>query len=413
MPLASFPTFVAAACLSLGTLAQPTTHPAPVPAPQIRAWPVHIVDGDSHPACNPPLAVVGSLFTGGHSYREDDAGTIHRTPEGQIVQPVRLVANKYSKAMGEYLLGNIRPRPSCNDEETCVFLASPPLNPYNEFRVDKIEQEGSTFMVHVSYWRDDSRIQWGPGPYHTAQMVRLGWLPPGDYTLVLRVNDRFSRVKGTYPGLYSDEGVRMGQTKFTVAKADAWSFHTWDQPASTAVIHEKNLTVAVPPYDSAGKPQPMLQKPYFAFRRSPAPAAKAEASTTIALAPEVDWHKDSQLSESLWTIAKGEPKPEQRSSMTVVARISGGTPRLLGRYDWAEINKVEWTGANVVIHASVWRKPYIHGNNALLQVPEFAVPLETGQIDADPLKAASAIKVSVVWHEGIDNPRNALEEVRH
>lgn len=392
--------------------------PAPQPADttkHLRPWPVHIVDSDSHPAGQPPLVVVGSLFTGGHCFREDDAGTVHRTPEGQIVLPVRLTTNKYSPAMTEYLLGNVRPRPSCNEEETCVFLTSPPLDAFDQFRVDSIDQAGNTFTLSVSSWRDDSGKRWGPGPNHSAQMVRLGWLPPGEYKLILRLHDRFCTTGVKNPALYSDQGVRIGQTSFVVAKADAWNFHTWDQAPSTAVIDEKSLSSPskIPSLTEIDPAKALLQQlPYFAYRRAAAPAAETETTAKLTLTPPLDWHKHSQQAESLWNPIAPE-KADPKVPFNLVARVTGGTRQIMGKYDWAEINAVEWKGSAVTIHASIWRKPYIHGNDSVRNIPEFAVPLETSHLAADLSESLAGLSISVVWHEGIDNPRDAVEEVRH
>lgn len=407
---------IATTCLIALVSTVAAAQPVPQPGATVRPWPVHIVDSDSHPAGQPPLIVVGSLFTGGHCFREDDAGTVHRTPAGQIVLPVRLTDNKYSKAMTEYLLGNIRPRPSCNEEETCVFVTSPPLNAYDEFRIDSIDQEGDTFTISASHWRDDSGEHWGPGPNHSAQMVRLGWLPAGDYKLILRLRDRYCTTGGKRPALYADQGVRIGQTTFTVTKSDAWQFHSWDQPASASIIREKDLSSPskIPSLTQTDRATATLQQqPYFAYRTAPAPAPTApptetEPTATVTVTPSLDWHKHSQAAATLWM-----PVADAKAPATLVARITGGTRQILGKYDWAEINAVEWKGSTVTIHASIWRKPYIYGNDKVRNIPEFAVPLESDGQDPDPAKAAAAIKVNVIWHEGIDNPHNAVEEVRH
>lgn len=379
---------------------------------QERVWPVHIVDSDSHPAGQPPMVVVGSLFTGGHCFREDDAGTIHRTPDGQITLPVRLTANKHSRIAEEYLLGNVRPRPSCNDQETCVFITSPPLNGYDEFRIDTITQEGTRFTVNASHWTDDSGRVWGPGPNHSAQIVRLGWLPAGDYTLQFNLRKRASACGKAFPALSDDKGLNVGQTPFTVTKADAWHYHKWDQPASAAIITQDSLKPAsiIP---TPGPDVAKYQRPYFSHKRVPSNGAKAEAAATVTITPNLDWHKHSQSSATLWTPIDAAAPTDPKAPPTLVARISGGTPHLLGKYDWADVSAIEWKGTTVTVYINTWRKSYIHGNDRVADIPEFAVPLESAHLDPDPAKAAASIKVEVVWQNGIDNPRNAVEEVRH
>ena len=199
-------------------------------------WPVHIVDCDSHPGGRSPLMVVGSLFTGGHCYREDDGNRVHVTPADEIVMPSRCVGNKFSPVMGEYVLGNVRPRPSCDEEETCVFLTSPPLSNGFLFTVDSITRNGSVWEVSATYWHDDVPHQWGPGANIQGQMVRLGWLKPGDYTCRITLEHRFMKAGTPRPGVYEVTKVLSGETKFTVGQGDPWRFHPWDQAPATAVV---------------------------------------------------------------------------------------------------------------------------------------------------------------------------------
>ena len=358
------------------------------------------------------MVVVGTLFTGGYCYREDDSAAVHITPNGQITLPVRLVGNRHSPEMTEYLLGNVRPRPSCSDQETCVFVTSPPLNGYDEFRIDSITQEGNRFTVFASHWTDDSGRVWGPGPNHSAQMVRLGWLPPGDYTLQFNLRKRLCASGQKLPALYDDKGSSVAQTAFSVTKADAWHFYNWDQSTTPAVIKQDSLI----PASLTPTPAPGItvhQLPYYAHRRVPSKGAKIEASAVVTITPNLDWHKHSQNAATLWTPIEPGAPTDPKSPPTLVARISGGTPNLLGKYDWADISAVEWKDTTVTIYINTWRRNYIYSNHTVGDFPEFAVPLESAHLDPDPVKAAASVKVNVVWQNGIDNPRNAVEEVRH
>ncbi|MFZ4574055.1 MAG: hypothetical protein ACOYN0_06635 [Phycisphaerales bacterium] len=380
-----------------------TLHTEPLSEPPAsRPWPVHIVDGDSHPAGQPPMVVVGSLFTGGHCYREDDCGRVHLAPPGELVRPARLVANKHSPAMGEYLLGNLKPRRGCNEEETCVFFRSPPLDGYDEFTIDSVEQVGQTFTVLVSHWASKPAQHWGPGPHHEAQMLRLGWLPAGEYTLKVICRGMRTEQAGERPGLFELVERSRGEVAFSVAKGDAWQYHNWDEPVTPAQIGK----LAKEPI-AANEDRQSSQLLYYARRI--APVGERPPGASLALTAPLDWRKYGQKDETLWSDAKGDSPADA----TLVARIIADDEHLLGKYDWAEISAIRWNGAEVTIHANVWRKSYIYGNEKVRSRPEFAVPLETRHLTGGPEAWLTGVKVNLVWHEGIDNPRDAVEEVRH
>lgn len=376
-------------------------------------WPVHIVDSDSHPAGRSPVMVVGTLFTGGHCYREDDGNRVHVTPADQIVMPARSVGNKYSKAMNEYLLGNVRSRPSCDEEETCVFLTSPPLNNGWEFTVDSVQREDKLWTVRVSYWYDNIKHQWSPGPNRSGQMLRLGWLPPGEYTCRIIVNHRVMDTASGRPGLYHHTQSLIAETPFTVTKSDPWRFHDWDQAPSTSVVKDADLK---PLRFQPEAPQQMI---YYAARRTPVPAEAAEkpqdskGEVKLVWTPELDWRAWGQKSETLWRPEVAEPG----GASVLVARITGGPGQVMGKYDWAEVTSIAWDPAEgaetVVIHAKVWRRAFIDGGKPARVNPEFAVPIDTRGLKGSPAEIGTRIGVRVVWSEGIDNPRGATEEIRH
>lgn len=375
-------------------------------------WPVHVVDSDRHPGGRSPLLVVGSLFTGGHCYREMDGNRVHATPADEIVMPARCVSNKFSPVMAEYLLGNVRPRPGCDEEETCLFLTSPALENGHEFTVDSVSFDGRAWRVTATYWHDDVKHQWSPGANREGQMVRLGWLPPGDYACKLTLEHRFMKADAPRKGVYELTRVLSGETKFTVGKGDPWRFHPWDQAPSAAVIREEDLT---PCKFEAGPP---LQPLYYAARREvvdpamlksqgAAREAHLKAVESLTTTAPLDWRKYAQKSATLWEAPAGAP-----ADGVLTARIVGGARQVMGRHDWAEVTAVEWfAGENppkVRIHARVWRRALIDGNPEVRSVPAFAVPLA-----ADGLSEAQrgALKVEAVWSEGRDDPRGAAPEV--
>lgn len=366
--------------------------------PAVRAWPVHIVDGGSHPAGQPPMVVVGSLFTGSHCYREDDSGRVHLTPADEIVMPARLVPNKYSAVMDEYLLGNVKPRRGCNEEETCVFLRSPPLNAYDEFTVDDVEQRGNTFTVRVSHWTTDQKVEWGPGSHHEGQMLRLGWLEAGEYVVKVECRDMRAEMGGSRPGLYEEMGVGRGEVGFTIVKSDAWQLHNWDEGVTPAQIRELKKE------EGAQREGKLRQLLYYAHRDAAVPMEGA----TLAFAPALDWRKYGQKAEGLWGSVEGAATADA----TLVARFTTPKESPLGVYDWNEVTGIEWDGDEVTVHAAAWRKAYIYGNEKAKRYTEFAVPLETRGMSGTPEEWLARVKVRVVWKEGIDNPRNAVEEVR-
>ncbi len=409
---------LATTLFALLSVSSPASNPVP--------WPVHIVDGDMHPGGRSPLMVVGSLFTGGHCYREDDGNRVHATPAGQIVMPSRYQENKYSKVMAEYLLGNVRPRPSCNEEETCVFLTSPPLNNGWDFTVDSVRLDGKRWEVEVSYWYDDIKHEWSPGANRDGQMLRLGWLPPGDYTCRLTLTHRFMKADtkrgGGRVGIYERTKAETGEVAFTVGKGDAWQFHPWDQAPTTAVLKQEGMQAVLTPSG------PAQQMPFYAARRmdanvggpstgGPARPEDRPATVNLVVTPPLDWHKHSQAAETLW-----ERPATALTEGVLVAQVFGGKGQFMGRHDWAEITAVEWDDGvaagvtpgvppTVTIRATVWRRAFIDGNKPETKVPAFAVPLETAGLGpvADLVKT---LKVNVVWSEGSDNPRGAEFEIR-
>lgn len=395
-----------------------------VPSPPASVpWPVHIVDGDMHPGGRSPLMVVGSLFTGGHCYREDDGNRVHATPAGQIVMPSRYKENKYSKVMGEYLLGNVRPRPSCNEEETCVFLTSPPLNNGWDFTVDTVRLVGRTWEVDASYWYDDIKHEWSPGANRDGQMLRLGWLPPGDYACRLTLTHRFMKADTKRVGIYERTKAETGEVAFTVGKGDPWQFHPWDQAPTAAVLKQEGMLAVLTP---AG---PAQQMPFYAAVRAEANIGAAHPSSPVGpkdsppptvelvVTPALDWHTHSQSSETLWQ-RPAVPLTEG----VLVAQVEGGKAQFMSRHDWAEITAVEWDHGvdpgvtpgvppTVTIRATVWRRAFIDGNKPETTRPVFAVPLETAGL-GPVVELAKRLKVNVVWSEGSDNPRGAVFEIR-
>lgn len=404
--------------LAIGTILAPlTSSPQKEPQAATRPWPVHIVDCERHPGGRSPAMVVGSLFSGGHCYREDQGNRVHQTPLDQIVRPSPCAGNKYSKAMNEYLLGNVRPRPSCDEEETCVFLTSPPLNNGFEFTIDGVELTANTWTVHASYWYDDIKHQWGPGANHEAQMLRLGWLKPGNYTCKLELSHRFMKAGTTRPGVYANTKVEVGEVAFSIAKSDPWQFHPWDQEPSKAVLRFEDLK---PAKFEAGPDQ---QMPFYAVRRveagvfRPAPGESAKPAdrvptTTLVVTPPLEWTNWAQKSATLWEHPAAEP-----AGGVLVAQITGGKDQQMGRYDWAEVTSIDWhpgidpgitpgTPPSVTINARVWRRALIDGSKPEITLPAFAIPLIHQGLGA-PAELAKKLKVTVLWSEAIDDPRSA------
>lgn len=409
---------LAATLFALAALS-PADNPNPVQPSTPVPWPVHIVDGDMHPGGRSPLMVVGSLFTGGHCYREDDGNRVHATPLGQIVMPSRYAENKYSKVMAEYLLGNVRPRPSCNEEETCVFLTSPPLNNGWDFTVDSVRLVGREWEIAASYWYDDIKHQWSPGANRDGQMLRLGWLPPGEYTCRLTLTHRFMKADTKRPGLYERAKAETGTVAFTVGKGDPWSFHPWEQAPSTAVLQQEAMLAVLTEFG------PKQQMPFYAFLRldasigaahpssSPGPKDSPPPSVHLVVTPPLDWHKHSQDAATLWQ-RPATPLTEG----VLAAEVLGGREQFLGRHDWAEITAVEWDDGipssvppTVTIYATVWRRAFIDGNKPETTRPAFVVPLETTGL-GPVAELVKTLKVNVVWSEGTDNPRGAEFEIR-
>jgi len=103
--LASFASLPLVGFIATMALAQP------ISPPPLYRLPVHIVDCAGSAAGRAPIALVGTLFTGGVCYREYDAECASLTPADELVLPCPCKPNKYSATMTEYLLGNVRPRP--------------------------------------------------------------------------------------------------------------------------------------------------------------------------------------------------------------------------------------------------------------------------------------------------------------
>jgi hypothetical protein len=167
----------------------------------------------------------------------------------------------------------------------------------------------------------------------------------------------------------------------------------------------------------AGPPQ---QPVFYGAKRLAAstPGVGDESSVEVGVGAALDWRKHSQSDGSLWEAFL--PEGQIPTDGVLTARIIGGKQHALARFDWAEVNAVEWssdgaagTVPTVTIFATVWRRPYIHGNTPTEKSPRqaFAVPLATeGLVPLADL--AKTVKVRVVWAEGVDNPRNAVSEIR-
>jgi hypothetical protein len=387
--------------------------------PAAVAVPVHVVDSGGHSGGRSPLMVVGTLFTGGHCYREDDGNRVHATPAGQIVMPARFAANKYSHVATEYALGNVRPRPGTDQEETLVFLTSPALENGHEFTIDRVSRIGNAWTVEASHWHDDHKPQWSPGPTRDVHLLRLGWLSAGDYTCRVVLSRRFVMTDAPRQGIYATTAMLTGEAAFSVSKGDPWHAHPWDQPLSTATVREESLTAMkfeAPPEKNGLADQPV----YYGFKKLPAASEgmKDKPSVEVGVTPALDWRKHSQSDATLWEAFLTPDKTP--ADGVLVARITGGKAHALPRFDWAEVSGIEWSNESapdadrvVTIYATVWRRPYIDGNapTATSPRPAFAVPIETRGL-GPVADLAKTLRVRVVWSEGIDNPRNAVSEVR-
>lgn len=396
------------------------------PAPLYRL-PVHIVDCASHPAGRTPFAVVGTLFTGGHCYREYDADRLSLTPPEQLVLPCQCRPNKFSAAMNEYLLGNVRPRASAKDEDTCVFLTSPALsNGFDggvgvggfDFTVDSLSLQGDVYSVTTTYWHDDSTHQWGPGPLRTGQMLRLsspgygpgGWLRPGQYTLKVVARDLFMHVTPGGRPLYQLASTKAASTAFTVVDGDPWAVHSWDQAPSGAVIREEDLKPTGAPGKAAEDSWPRWQAPVFAVRRvdgkgvRPENAEKQkdgslEVRLTYSTQAPGSWKNYGALAQPLWDgDAEGAASALDATKGIVVARISGiEWAHRVAPNDTAELTSVEWTATEeVTLHIALWRSS---AADQRTQIPELAVPLETRGLGGSLKEIGERLKVSVSWDE--------------
>ncbi|MCX5688527.1 MAG: hypothetical protein NTV94_01820 [Planctomycetota bacterium] len=410
----------------LVTVASGAQPAAPVPMYRL---PVHIVDCAGSPAGRAPAAVIGSLFTGGNCYREYDADRLALTPADQLVLACPCKSNKYSAAMTEYLLGNVRPRPSAKDEDTCAFIVSPPLsNGFDggigvggfDFTVDALSVQGNTYTATTTFWHDDSKQQWGPGPLHMGQMLRLsspgygpgGWLRPGQYTFRLISRDLFmSVVPGGRP-LYRLISTKTGSTQFTVVDGEPWDVHTWEQAPSNAVIKEQDLTAAA---GSEAKPEnpeswPRWQPPVFAIRRSDGKGLRPETFEKlrsgsrevqlafVAQAPGT-WKQYAPAAAPMWeATAQGPAAALDAASGLVVARIRGiEWDHRVAAADTAEVTSVEWTAAEAVtVHIGLWRRSQADQRT---QIPEMAVPLETRGLSGKLSEIAERLTVTVQWDE--------------
>jgi hypothetical protein len=406
----------------------------PASPPPLYRLPVHVVDCAGSPAGRAPVALVGTLFTGGHCYREYDADRIALTPPDQLVLPCPCVPNKHSAAMTEYLLGNVRPRPSAKDEDTCVFLTSPPLsNGFDggigvggfDFTVDALTLQGNVYTATTTYWHDDSKQEWGPGALHMGQMVRLsspgygpgGWLRPGDYTLNLIARELFMSVTEGGRPLYQLVSTKTGSTSFNVVDGEPWDVHTWEQAPSTAVIHDKNL-VAVPnelkQESAAGvNSWPRWQPPVFAVQRTdgkgirPETAQKykdgsREVRLTFSAQKPGTWKNYAPAAKPLWESGGLDVSKDaaalDASNGIIIARVSGiEWAHRVAPKDTAEVTSVEWTSTeSVTLHIALWRRS---AADERTQIPEFVVPLETRGLNGTLPEIGERLRVMVVWNE--------------
>jgi hypothetical protein len=413
-----------------GTITAVATSQPAAPSPMYRL-PVHIVDCAGHPAGRAPVAVVGTLFTGGHCYREYDADRVSLTPADQLVLPCPCVPNKFSSAMTEYLLGNVRPRASAKDEDTCVFLTSPPLsNGFDggvgvggfDFTVDALAVQGNVYTVTTTYWHDDSKHEWGPGPLHKGQMLRLsspgygpgGWLRPGEYTCNVIARELFMPVVPGGRPLYRLASTKTGSTPFTVVDGEPWDVHTWDQPASSAVIHDRSLVASsgVAPDVKAEGPEswPRWQPPVFALRRvdgrgtRPENAEKhkdgsREVRLSFSSQAPGSWKQHAPAAKPLWeSTSDGEAAALDAATGIIVARVSGiEWAHRVSSADSVDVTSVEWTSTEAVtLHVGLWRRS---AADERTQIPELVVPLETRGLSGLLKEIGERLKVTVAWEE--------------
>lgn len=412
----------------VGSVGMASAQPQP-PTPLYRL-PVHIVDCGGSPSGRVPVALVGTLFTGGHCYREYNADRLSLTPPDQLVLPCPCVPNKHSAAMTEYLLGNVRPRPSAKDEDTCAFLVSPPLNNGFDggvgvggfdFTVDALTVQGNVYTVTTTFWHDDSKQQWGPGSLHKGQMVRLsnpgygpgGWLRPGDYTFKIIARELFMPVVPGGRPLYQLASTKTGSTPFSVVNGEPWDVHTWEQPPSGAVIQQKDLVSSAG--ENAGVKEgagtwPRWQPPVFAVRRAdgkgirPENAEKhkdgsSEVRLTFSSQAPGKWKNYAPLAKEYWeSEANGAAAALDASKGIIVARVSGiEWDHRIAANDTAEVTSVEWTSTEAVtVHVGIWRRS---AADQRTQIPEFAVPLETRGLNGSLKEIGDRLKVKVVWEE--------------
>jgi hypothetical protein len=423
--LASFASLPLVGFIATLALAQPTS------PPPLYRLPVHIVDCAGSAAGRAPIALVGTLFTGGVCYREYDAECASLTPADELVLPCPCKPNKYSATMTEYLLGNVRPRPSAKDEDTCVFLVSPPLqNGFDggigvggfDFTVDAFTVQGNVYTATTIFWHDDSKHYWGPSPLHKAQLVRLsspgygpgGWLRPGEYTFNLIARELFMPVtEGSRP-LYQLVSTKRGSTQFTVVDGEPWDVHTWEQSPSTAVIDEKSMSAGTGETSSsasvAAQSWPRWQAPTYAMRRSDgkglrpenAPTRKAgsrEIELTFSSQAPGTWKQHAPASKPLWeSTADDESSALNAAEGLIVARIAGiEWSHRIAPSDTAEVMSVEWTANEVVcVHIGVWRRS---AADERTQIPEFVVPLETRGLEGSLKDIGERLAVTIAWHE--------------
>lgn len=399
------------------------------PAPMYRL-PVNIIDCGGHPGGRAPAALIGTLFTGGYVFREYDADRLALAPADQLVPPCPCTPNKHSPVITEYLLGNVRPRPSAKDEDTSAFLMSPPLsNGFDggvgvggfEFTVDALTLQGNEYTATTTFWRDNSPQQWGPGPLRKGMMLRLsspgygpgGWLRPGEYTFRLISRELFMPVVPGGRPLYQLVSTKVGTTKFTVVDGEPWDVHTWDQAPSKAVIEESALK-ADAELDEAALATldtwPRWQPPVFAQRRADGKGLRPEqaerrkdgsrelALTFAAQAPGA-WKHHAQPAKPLFdSEPAGEASALDAASGIIVARVSGVEwDHRVAPADKAELLSVEWTASEeVTLRIGLWRRSQADERT---QIPELAVPLETRGLSGSLREIAERLKVRVVWDE--------------
>jgi hypothetical protein len=409
------------ACAPSLALAQPEG-----PAPLYRL-PVHVVDCAASPAGRSPVAVVGTLFTGGNCFREYDADRLALTPPDQLVLPCPCKPNKFSPAMTEYLLGNVRPRPSAKDEDTCAFLTSPPLsNGFDggvgvggfDFTIDSLTLQGSTYTATTTFWHDDSKHQWGPGPLRTAHMLRLsspgygpgGWLRPGSYTFTIISRDLFMSVTPDARPLYHLVSTRNASTAFSVVDADPWNAHTWDQAPSTSIIRDADLNPTTLDKAAVTPSWPRWQPPVFAVRRADgknvrpenAPILKdasREVRCTFSSQTPGSWKNYAPPAQPLWDAdADDAASALDATKGIIIARVAGiEWAHRVAPSDTVELTSVEWTATDAVtLHIALWHRS---AADERPQIPELAIPLETRGLPGSLKDIADRLKITLSWDE--------------